>query len=41
MVATDAEVLDFIERDRLFATGIGYVDARLLAAARLNAGTTF
>jgi predicted nucleic acid-binding protein len=36
-VATDAEVLHFIERNALFGRGIGYVDAHLLAAARLTA----
>lgn len=37
-VATDAEVLHFIDRHALFGRGIGYVDAHLLAAARLTAG---
>jgi predicted nucleic acid-binding protein len=37
-VATDAEVLTFIDRHALFGRGIGYVDAHLLAAARLTAG---
>jgi hypothetical protein len=39
-VATHQEVLQMIERHRLFGTGIGYVDVHLLAAARLmgNAG---
>jgi predicted nucleic acid-binding protein len=32
------EVLDFIERDALHGRGIGYVDAHLLASARLTAG---
>ena len=36
-VASDAEVLHFIERHALFGRGIGYVDAHLLAAARLTA----
>jgi predicted nucleic acid-binding protein len=35
-VATDAEVLHFIERHALFGRGIGYVDVHLLAAARLT-----
>jgi predicted nucleic acid-binding protein len=35
-VATDAEVLRFIERQALFGRGIGYVDVHLLAAARLT-----
>jgi predicted nucleic acid-binding protein len=38
-VATDAEVLHFIERHALSGRGIGYIDAHLLAAARLTAGT--
>lgn len=38
-VATDAEVVHFIERHALYGRGIGYVDAHLLAAARLTAGT--
>jgi len=36
-MATDDEVLDLIERQALFGRGIGYVDAHLLAAARLTA----
>ena len=35
-VASDAEVLLLIERDRLMGLGIGYVDAHLLASARLS-----
>ncbi|MHB8528999.1 MAG: type II toxin-antitoxin system VapC family toxin [Caulobacteraceae bacterium] len=35
-VATDAEVLNFIDRHVLFGRGVGYVDAHLLAAARLS-----
>jgi predicted nucleic acid-binding protein len=38
-VATDAEILHFIERHALFGRGIGYVDAHLLAAVQLTAGT--
>jgi predicted nucleic acid-binding protein len=38
-VATDTEVLHFIDRQALFGHGIGYVDAHLLAAVRLTAGT--
>ena len=38
-VATPQEVLHFIERQRLFDLGIGYVDVHLLAAVRLAAGT--
>jgi predicted nucleic acid-binding protein len=37
-VATDVEVLHFIERRALFGRGIGYVDAHLLAAIQLTAG---
>ena len=37
-VVADAEVLGFIDRQALFGRGIGYVDAHLLAAARLTAG---
>jgi predicted nucleic acid-binding protein len=40
-VATDAEVLHFIDRHALFGRGIGYVDTHLLAAARLTAGAAF
>jgi predicted nucleic acid-binding protein len=36
-VATDEEVLHFIRRHALFGSGIGYVDAHLLAAVRLTA----
>jgi len=35
-VAENEHVLDFIERSALFQRGIGYVDAHLLAAARLT-----
>jgi predicted nucleic acid-binding protein len=38
LVAGDDEVMIFIERERLFSTGIGYVDAHLLTAARLTPG---
>ncbi len=37
-VATETEVMRFIERQALFGAGIGYVDAHLLAAARLTPG---
>jgi predicted nucleic acid-binding protein len=37
--ATDEEVQQFIERNALFGLGIGYIDAHLLAAVRLNAGS--
>lgn len=36
-VASDAEVLRLIEAASLYGRGIGYVDAHLLAAARLSA----
>jgi predicted nucleic acid-binding protein len=35
-VANDAEVLHFIAQHALFGLGIGYIDAHLLAAARLT-----
>jgi predicted nucleic acid-binding protein len=38
--ATNEEVLTFVNRNRLFGLGIGYVDVHLLAAAQLTAGTT-
>ncbi len=37
-VATNAEVLHFIDRHALFGRGVGYVAAHLLAAVRLTAG---
>jgi predicted nucleic acid-binding protein len=37
-VATDAEVLHFIERYALSGRGIGYIDAHLLASVKLTAG---
>ncbi|HLH94566.1 MAG TPA: type II toxin-antitoxin system VapC family toxin [Xanthobacteraceae bacterium] len=37
-VATDAEVLHFVERHALSGRGIGYIDAHLLAAVALTAG---
>jgi predicted nucleic acid-binding protein len=40
-VASDDEVLHFIEQEALFGSGIGYVDAHLLAATRLTPGATF
>jgi len=36
--ASDEEVLHFIESHALFGTGIGYIDAHLLAAVRLSPG---
>ena len=38
-VATNAEVLGFIDRNALFGRGVGYVDVHLLAATRLTAGS--
>lgn len=38
VMAHDSEVLDFIERETLFGTGLGYVDVHLLASVRLTAG---
>lgn len=35
-VASDQELFDFIERERLSGTGLGYVDAQLLASTRLT-----
>ena len=35
-VASDAEVLLLIERELLMGRGIGYIDAHLLASARLS-----
>jgi predicted nucleic acid-binding protein len=37
--ARDAEVMDLVERQRLFGTGIGWVDAHLLASALLTPET--
>ncbi len=39
IVATDAEVLHFVDRHKLFGRGVGLVDVHLLAAVRLTAGT--
>jgi len=39
IAATDAEVLQFIDRHTLFGRGVGYIDIHLLAAAQLTAGT--
>ncbi|MBI5331375.1 MAG: type II toxin-antitoxin system VapC family toxin [Betaproteobacteria bacterium] len=38
--ATEKEMLGFIEAQALYGLGIGYIDAHLLAAARLTPGTT-
>jgi hypothetical protein len=37
-VATNDEVLRFIDRYALFGRGVGYIDAHLLAAVKLAAG---
>ena len=37
IVASEEEVLGLIDREKLFGRGIGYIDAHLLAAARLTA----
>lgn len=39
-VATEGEVLRFIEQNALYGIGIGYIDAHLLAAVRLSPGAT-
>ena len=39
-VATEGEVLSFIQQNALYGIGIGYIDAHLLAAVRLAPGTT-
>ncbi len=39
LVATDDEVLRFVESNAIFGRGIGYVDAHLLAAVRLVPGS--
>ena len=39
-VASDAEVLTFVESAKLYGLGIGYIDAHLLAAARLTPGVS-
>lgn len=39
-VATDREVLHLIERTPLYGAGVGYIDAQLLASARLTPGAT-
>jgi len=39
-IARDGEVLEFIGRNQLAGTGLGYVDAHLLASALLTPETT-
>ena len=41
VIANDREVLQFIDLHALSGTGIGYIDAHLLAAVRLTAGASF
>jgi hypothetical protein len=36
MVASDAEILDLIDRHKLYGQGLGWIDAHLLAAALLS-----
>jgi len=38
-MATDQEVLSLVEAETLHGTGIGLIDAHLLASARLTAGS--
>lgn len=37
-IASDFEVLAFINQNQLYGLGVGYVDAHLLASARLTPG---
>jgi predicted nucleic acid-binding protein len=37
-MSTDKEVLHFVDRYALYGTGIGYIDAHLLASLRLTPG---
>lgn len=39
-VATEEEVLSFIEHNTLFGRGVGYIDVHLLAAVRLTPGSS-
>ncbi len=39
-IATDDEALSFIARHSLFGQGVGYIDAHLLASARLTPGAS-
>ena len=38
-VASQAEFLAFVDKEGLAGTGVGFIDAHLLAACRLNPGT--
>ena len=39
-VAAEDEVFRFIDENKLYGSGIGYIDAHLLAAVRLTPGTS-
>lgn len=39
-VATDTEVLEFINKNALFRRGIGYVDVQLLASIKITPGSS-
>ena len=39
-IATNKEVLHFVDQHSLFGLGIGYIDVHLLTAVRLTAGAT-
>jgi predicted nucleic acid-binding protein len=38
-IASDEEALVFIDHSKLYGLGVGYIDAHLLASARLTPGT--
>lgn len=38
-IASDEEVLTFINQNKLYGLGVGYIDAHLLTSVRLNPGT--
>jgi predicted nucleic acid-binding protein len=38
ILASDADVLDLIQREKLAGSGVGYVDCHLLASTRLTPG---
>jgi hypothetical protein len=40
IAATDGEVLEFIDTHKFDGSGIGYIDAHLLAAVKLSAGAS-
>ena len=39
-VASHDETMEFVEKNQLSGSGVGYVDAHLLAAARLTSGAS-